>query len=76
MTREELWEKNYAAVWQFVQQNHRGPSRHHKEEFRLLNWMKYNRKILNQKQMEPGRKEKFQKLQELIHSFHRVNQYM
>ena len=76
MIREELWEKNYAAVWQFVQQNHRGPSRHHKEEFRLLNWMKYNRKILNQKQMESGRKEKFQKLQELIHSFHRVNQYM
>ena len=56
-------------------ENHRGPSRHHIEEHRMLNWMKFNRRKLNANTMDNVRKERFLRLLELVHSFHRVNQY-
>ena len=73
--RSQQWEDNYNKVWAFVTENHRGPSRHHIEEHRMLNWMKFNRRKLNANAMDSVRKERFLCLQELIRSFHRVNQY-
>lgn len=76
MNRSELWDTKYKQVWQFVEENHRGPSRHHIEEHQLLNWMKFNRKKIKANKMTPEEQEKFQKLVDFIHSFHRVNQYL
>ena len=41
----------------------------------MLNWMKFNRRKLNAYAMDSVRKERFLRLLELVHSFHRVNQY-
>ena len=41
----------------------------------MLNWMKFNRRKLNANAMGDAQKERFLRLQDLIHSFHRVNQY-
>ena len=73
--RSQQWEDNYNKVWEFVTANHRGPSRHHIEEHRMLNWMKFNRRKLNANVMDDAQNERFLRLQDLIHSFHRVNQY-
>lgn len=75
MTNEETWNKNCKKVYAFVNDNHRVPSRHRIEEHTLLNWLKYNRKCLNNDKMSPERKKKFTMLLEFIHRYHRVNQY-
>lgn len=41
----------------------------------MLNWMKFNRKKLNSDKLSTESKERFVKLMDFIHSFHRVNQY-
>lgn len=73
--RELQWSRKYNMVWKFVEQNHRGLSRHRIEEHNMLNWMKFNRKMLKVDKLQGEKREKFQKLVDLIHSFHRVNQY-
>ena len=76
MKRETAWKKNYEALCAFVSDNHRGPTRHHIEEMHMLNWLKYNRKMLNKEKLSPERKELILRLKALISSFNRVNQYM
>lgn len=76
MKRETAWKKNYEELWAFVSDNHRGPTRHHIEEMHMLNWLKYNRKMLNKEKLSPERKELILRLKALISSFNRVNQYM
>lgn len=75
MKREEQWKEKYDNLWKFVSENHRGPSRHRIEEKDMLNWLKYNRKLLNRDALPPERKKALIKLKALITSFHRVNQY-
>lgn len=75
MKREEQWKEKYDNLWNFCQENHRGPSRHRIEEKDMLNWLKYNRKLLNRDALSPEKKEAILKLKALISSFNRVNQY-
>ncbi len=75
MKREEQWKEKYDNLWKFVSENHRGPSRHRIEEKDMLNWLKYNRKLLNRDALSPEKKEAILKLKALISSFNRVNQY-
>lgn len=42
MTQEERWNKRYLDVMEFMEKNHRNPSRHRLEEHDLLNWLKAN----------------------------------
>ena len=42
----------------------------------MLNWLKYNRKMLNKDQLSPEHKELILRLKAFISSFNRVNQYM
>ena len=75
MTQDERWMKNYQAVIDFVETNHRNPSRHRIEEHNMLNWVKQQRKLLNSGKLKAERVEKFGKLLELIEENKRVNQY-
>ena len=75
MNRDIKWKIHYDEVWEFVNKNHRSPSRHHLEEKKMLNWLKYNRKMLNRDALSDGNKEEFLKLKSFISSFNRVNQY-
>ena len=75
MTQEERWFEKFKLVVNFIEANHRNPSRHRIEEHDHLNWLKANRKALNAGKMKPERVEKFKKLLELTEQYRRKNQY-
>ena len=75
MTQDEKWILRYDEVAEFIESNHRNPSRHRIEEHDYLNWLKANRKALNAGKMKADRVEKFRKLLEMTEQYRRKNQY-
>ncbi len=76
MTQDERWILRYQEVIEFIESNHRNPSKHRIEEHDMLNWMKANRKALNAGKMKPERVEAFKRLLALKEENKRVNQYI
>ena len=76
MTQEERWLTRYNEVVDFIESNHRNPSKHRIEEHDMLNWIKHNRKLLNSNAMKPERMEQFKRLLALIEENKRKNQYI
>ena len=76
MTQEERWQIRYDEVVEFIESNHRNPSKHRLEEHDMLNWLKANRKVLNAGKMKAERVEPFMKLLELSEQYRRKNQYI
>ena len=75
MTQDERWLAKYNEVVEFIETNHRNPSRHRIEEHDMLNWLKANRKLMNANKLKPERVGLFNKLMELMELYKRVNQY-
>ena len=75
MTQEEKWIARYNEVMDFLEENHRSPSKYRLEEHDMLNWLKANRKVLNAGKMKPERVEKFRELLALTEQYRRKNQY-
>lgn len=75
MDQETRWLMRYNEVVEFINDNHRNPSKHRIEEHDMLNWLKANRKAMNAGKMKPERVGKFKELLELIEKNKRVNQY-
>ena len=74
MTQDERWLVRYNEVMGFLEENHRNPSKHRIDEHDHLNWLKANRKVLNEGTMKPERVEKFRKLLEVTERYRRKNQ--
>ena len=53
MTQDERWLMRYDEVMEFLEENHRNPSKHRIEEHDQLNWLKANRKVINVEMMKP-----------------------
>ena len=75
MTQDERWLARYNEVMDFLEENHRNPSRHRIEEHDMLNWVKQQRKLVNAGALKAERVEKFRKLLELMEQYRRKNQY-
>lgn len=75
MTQDELWISKYKEVMDFMETNHRNPSKHRLEERQMLNFVKHNRKLLNAGKLKESRVEMFGKLLEMGEKYKRVNQY-
>ena len=60
---------------EFIETIHRNPSKYQIEEHDMLNWLKSSRKLMNAGKMKPERVKMFEKLQELMEGYKRVNQY-
>ena len=75
MTQDERWLVRYQDVMDFMEKNHRNPSRHRLEEHDMLNWVKQQRKLKNKGELKAERVEKFRKLLELTEQYRRKNQY-
>ena len=75
MDQDTRWLNKYEEVVEFIEANHRNPSKHRIEEHDMLNWVKANRKTLNAGKMKADRVEKFRKLLELMEQYRRKNQY-
>ena len=75
MTQDERWLAKYNEVVEFIETNHRNPSRHRIEEHNHLNWLKASRKKMNAGGLKPERVELFERLLELMEQYKRVNQW-
>ena len=75
MKQDEKWQAKYDEVVDFIEVNHRNPSKYRLEEHDMLNWLKANRKVLNAGRMKAERVEKFRKLLEMTEQYKRKNQY-
>lgn len=75
MDQGTRWLTRYQEVVEFIETNHRNPSRHRIEEHDMLNWVKANRKAMNAGKMRPERVEKFEKLLAMSEQYRRKNQY-
>ena len=75
MTQNEKWNQRYREVVDFIEINHRNPSRHRIEEHDMLNWLKANRKKMNAGTLKQNRIEQFNKLLALVELNKHVNQY-
>ena len=76
MTQDERWNKRYQDVMDFMEKNHRNPSRHRLEEHDMLNWVKQQRKLKNKGELKAERAEMLEKLLDLWEEYKRVNQYV
>lgn len=75
MTQDERWLTKYNEVMEFMETNHRNPSRHRLEEHDMLNWLKATRKKMNAGELKEERLVMFKELLELGERYKRVNQY-
>lgn len=75
MTQDERWLEKYTEVKDFIESNHRNPSRHRIEEHLMLNFLKHNRKLMNACELKEGKREHFLKLLEVGERYKRVNQW-
>ena len=74
MDQETRWLTRYNEVKEFIEREHRNPSKHRIEEHDMLNWMKANRKLVNAGKMKE-RVELLEKLLEMGEKVRMVNQY-
>ena len=75
MTQDERWLAKYNEVVEFIETNHRNPSKYNLEEHDMLNWLKANRKKMNANELKPERLETFKKLMEMCEQYKRKNQW-
>lgn len=75
MTQNDRWHLQYNQVVQFIETNHRNPSRHRLEDHRMLNWLKAQRKAYNKGKLPADRLKLFEHLLALIDKHRRLNQF-
>lgn len=75
MTQGKMWLAKYSEVRNFIESNHRNPSKHDEERDKYLNWIMHNRKQLNASTLKAERVEPFNQLLRLGEKYKHVNQY-
>ena len=75
MDQETRWLTKYNEVEEFIETNHRNPSKHRIEEHDMLNWLKANRKKMNAGELKPERVLKFKELLALMEENKHKNQW-
>lgn len=76
MTQDERWLERYNEVINFIETNHRNPSKYEDTERGLyVNWIKHNKKLMKAGELKEPRLGMFQELMDLSEKYRRVNQY-
>ena len=75
MKNDDLWMVRYGEVLDFMTSHRRNPSKHRIEEHLMLNWMKYNRKMMNAGKLKADREKLFKEVLPLCNTLKHVNQY-
>ena len=75
MDQETRWLIRYNEVMDYIESNHRNPSKHRIEEHDMLNWLKQQRKLLNAGKLKNDRIGPFKRLMASIETHKRINQY-
>ncbi len=76
MTHDERWQQMWQTCIDFMRLNKRRPSKYAPAERPLVNWLKHNRKLLNQGKMPERRKAAFDRLLAEADKYRHVNQYV
>lgn len=77
MTQEDRWIAKYSEVVEFINTNHRNPSRHNPEErYKYCNWLKHTKKQFNAGELKPERLGLFEKLLVLMEENKHINQWV
>lgn len=76
MTQDELWLTKWQEAIDFVETNHRRPSKFVPEERNMHSWWKHNKKLLDAGELKPERVALFSRLLDLGKEYRHVNQYV
>ena len=75
MKQDDLWNDKYEQIVQFLETNHRRPSKYDLEDHAMLNWIKYNKKLLKRGKLTPERRMKLAHLLDMCSKYQRINQF-
>ena len=75
MTQDERWQAKYNEVVEFIETNHRNPSKYVAEERLMVHFLKRGRKLLKAGELAEPRFSQFLELLELCEKYKRKNQY-
>ena len=75
MTQDELWLAKWQDAIDFLETNHRKPSKFIPEERNMRSWWKHNKKLMNAGEMKEDRLPLFKILLNIGEKYRRVNQY-
>lgn len=75
MTQDERWMAQWKAIMNFMDKEHRRPSKFVDEERGMRNWWKHQQKLVNAGELKPERMEKYKELLEQGEKYRRKNQW-
>ena len=75
MTQEERWLTRYKELVNFIETNHRNPSKYVPEEKLLVHFLKRGRKLMNAGELKEPRLSLFKELLVLSEQYKRKNQW-
>ena len=75
MTQDERWLKRYNEVKNFIETNHRNPSKYAPEEKLMTHFLKRCRKLMNAGELQEPRLGLFKELLVLCEQYKHKNQY-
>lgn len=75
MTQDERWLARYYEVKNFIEMNHRNPSKYYDDEKLMVHFLKRNRKLMNAGGLTVPRLEMFKELLVLSEKYRHKNQY-
>ena len=75
MTQDELWLAKWQEAIDFLETNHRKPSKFILEERNMRSWCKHNKKLMNAGDLKPESLELFKQLLTLGEKYKHVNQW-
>lgn len=74
MGAEKNWNMKWQEIMDYMDRLKRRPSKHRMEDHKMLNWIKYNKKVKARGKMSAERVEKFNRLLALADNYRKVNQ--
>ena len=75
MDQDTRWLTRYNDVKDFIEREHRNPSKYRDEEKLMVHFLKRGRKLMNADELQEPRLSKFKELLELSEKYRRKNQY-
>jgi len=75
MDQDTRWQTKYNEVKEFIEREHRNPSKFIPEERGLRNWVRHQQKLVNKGELKEERVELFSHLLSIAEANRHVNQY-
>ena len=75
MDQDTRWQTKYNEVKEFIEREHRNPSKFIPEERGLRNWVRHQQKLVNKGELKEERVEMYKELLVLMEEYKRKNQY-